>query len=281
MRRASRVQRGNAGPQNSRLMIVAVIVIAFISLCYVSSGTRTTVVRLRIPNHPTSSSNGSRGIAHPAAAGAAGANAAATAQTSTPSSIAGGSKTQQLQNPPAIAFQTPAAGAPTPTGKHFSQQGTHQDETIDKLLQGMTGGFFVESGAFDGVIFSNTLFLEATRNWTGLLVEANPLLHQKILQRSNRTSSRAINACLSPTGQHTQLDFILGDSIGGLSGYMSAAHKNRIYSEIASTPGGDPGPTNSGEKIKVECWSLAAMMAVLGKTRIDYWRWVRAHRRSS
>lgn len=207
------------------------------------------------------------GTANPAAAVAAGANAVAAVQLSVSSRKAGGGTTQQLQNPPASAFQRPAAGAPPPIGKHLSQQGTRQDETIDKLLQGMTGGFFVESGAFDGVIFSNTLFLEATRNWTGLMVEANPLLHQKIIQHSNRTSSHAINACLSPTGQHTQLGFILGDSIGGLSGYMSEAHKNRIYREIASTPGGDPGPTNSGEKLKVECWSLNAMMSVLGKNQ--------------
>jgi hypothetical protein len=88
------------------------------------------------------------------------------------------------------------------------------------------------------------------------------------------TASRAINACLSPTGQHEQLDFILGDAIGGLSSYMSESHKQRIKNEIAGTPGGKAaaGPTNTGKPVSVDCWPLHAMMAALGKTRIDYLR---------
>ena len=35
-------------------------------------------------------------------------------------------------------------------------------------------GFFIEAGAFDGETFSNTLFFELKKNWTGLLVEPNP-----------------------------------------------------------------------------------------------------------
>jgi hypothetical protein len=30
-----------------------------------------------------------------------------------------------------------------------------------------TGGFFVEAGAYDGVIVSNTLLMEAMYGWTG------------------------------------------------------------------------------------------------------------------
>jgi hypothetical protein len=35
----------------------------------------------------------------------------------------------------------------------------------------MSNGFFIECGAYDGEIFSNSLFFELKRNWTGLLVE--------------------------------------------------------------------------------------------------------------
>lgn len=44
---------------------------------------------------------------------------------------------------------------------------------MDKILNGKTGGFFVEAGAFNGEYLSNSLFFEIHRNWTGLLVEAN------------------------------------------------------------------------------------------------------------
>jgi len=35
-------------------------------------------------------------------------------------------------------------------------------------------GFFIEIGSYDGESLSNTLFFEMRRNWTGLLIEANP-----------------------------------------------------------------------------------------------------------
>jgi hypothetical protein len=280
MRHGKKAPRGKDGPQNAaRVLMVAVIIILLNLVLYLLAASRRTVVRVHIGAHVSelASNSGAGGITQPQRAFAAASETVASyinaAGTVKPGG-AGSQQTQQLQHPSVDAFKRPAAGMPAPVGMHFSQQGIHQDTTIDSILQGMTGGFFVESGAFDGVVFSNTLFFEASRNWTGLLVEANPALFQKVLQRSNRTASRAINACLSPTGQHEQLEFILGDAIGGLSSYMSESHKQRIQNEIAGTPGGEAaaGPTNTGKTVSVDCWPLHAMMAALGKTRIDYWR---------
>jgi hypothetical protein len=39
-------------------------------------------------------------------------------------------------------------------------------------------GFFVEIGGYDGESFSNSLFLEKERGWSGLLVEANPYTYE-------------------------------------------------------------------------------------------------------
>ena len=35
-------------------------------------------------------------------------------------------------------------------------------------------GFFIEAGAYDGEIYSNSLYYELKHGWTGLLVEPNP-----------------------------------------------------------------------------------------------------------
>ena len=35
-------------------------------------------------------------------------------------------------------------------------------------------GFFIEAGAHDGELISNTLFFELKQSWTGLLIEPNP-----------------------------------------------------------------------------------------------------------
>ncbi len=43
-----------------------------------------------------------------------------------------------------------------------------------KLFGRSSGGFFIEAGAHNGHDISNTLYLEKTLGWTGILVEPNP-----------------------------------------------------------------------------------------------------------
>ncbi|CAC5410029.1 unnamed protein product [Mytilus coruscus] len=63
------------------------------------------------------------------------------------------------------------------TDTHYSQ--AHQDETLYQISR-KKNGFFVEMGAFNGQLFSNTMWLERKHNWTGLLIEANPDLCRQI-----------------------------------------------------------------------------------------------------
>ena len=47
----------------------------------------------------------------------------------------------------------------------------------------INNGFFVEAGAYDGEAFSNTLFFELKKNWTGLLVEPNPDAFEMLIRK--------------------------------------------------------------------------------------------------
>ena len=65
----------------------------------------------------------------------------------------------------------------------------------------LPSGSFVELGAFDGVINSNTFMLERCYAWTGLLIEASPSNYQKLITSSNRTASMVHSAiCAAPGG---------------------------------------------------------------------------------
>ena len=61
----------------------------------------------------------------------------------------------------------------------FGQFG--QPEFLDRVIfQGaVKNGFFIEAGADDFETDSNTLLFEIKRNWTGLLVEPNPITYPK------------------------------------------------------------------------------------------------------
>jgi FkbM family methyltransferase len=56
------------------------------------------------------------------------------------------------------------------------------------------GGFFVEAGAYDGFIQSNTYWLERFRGWRGVLVEPIPHLYERA--RKQRPASHVVNSAL-------------------------------------------------------------------------------------
>ena len=65
---------------------------------------------------------------------------------------------------------------PIPTS--FHGQGAFTDEAEDEFVFArlfssplLRNGNFIEIGAHDGIIFSNTLFFERNLSWSGLLVE--------------------------------------------------------------------------------------------------------------
>lgn len=57
-------------------------------------------------------------------------------------------------------------------------------------------GFFVELGANDGILQSNTFYLEKLKGWRGILIEPLPRLYRKA--KRNRRNSQVINAACVP-----------------------------------------------------------------------------------
>src|ERR1700722_3302200 len=55
-----------------------------------------------------------------------------------------------------------------------------QDLFALEILGGMRGGFFLDSGAADGVSASNTLLLERSFGWRGICIEPNRSLFSKL-----------------------------------------------------------------------------------------------------
>ena len=71
-------------------------------------------------------------------------------------------------------------------GSYQSQHG--EDRWLDKYFSQKQHGFFVEVGAYDGIVLSNTYHFEKERGWTGVLVE--PDVKKAKLCRENRANSR-------------------------------------------------------------------------------------------
>jgi FkbM family methyltransferase len=87
---------------------------------------------------------------------------------------------------------------------------THSlNELDDRMLKylNFNNGFFIEAGANDGIIQSNTYLYEKEFKWTGLLVEPNPLKYSEC--KSNRPNSIVENYALVSSNYST--DTIFGD----------------------------------------------------------------------
>jgi FkbM family methyltransferase len=107
-------------------------------------------------------------------------------------------------------------GLPMPRGRRFSQYG--QDALIGDVLFRGRKGVFVDVGARDGTIISNTRYLEQALGWTGIAVEPHPDLFAT-LKRTR--SCRSFNVAASDS-EREGLDFVryLEEPMGN-SGFLS------------------------------------------------------------
>ena len=71
-----------------------------------------------------------------------------------------------------------------------------QDKWVEEMTEGKTGGFFVEVGAYDGLVSSNTYYLENVLGWKGICIEASPVYYQALL--NNRPLSTNVNLAVMP-----------------------------------------------------------------------------------
>ncbi|AMJ61025.1 FkbM family methyltransferase [Bosea sp. PAMC 26642] len=93
-----------------------------------------------------------------------------------------------------------------------------QERWVLAMCMGRRDGRFAEIGAFDGVLHSNTYFLETDHGWSGVLVEPNPLLFTKL--KASRTALCLEKAVYRESGQ--RLSFVASEEIGTLAEYAEA-----------------------------------------------------------
>lgn len=100
--------------------------------------------------------------------------------------------------------------------KSYSQPITRQDLWVVDRLNSRPGGTFVELGAHDGIRHSNTMLLEECYGWTGLLIEPQPKLYDKLLL--NRPNVMHTDSIINDKVEDVY--FLLGDAYGGIAHHM-------------------------------------------------------------
>lgn len=117
----------------------------------------------------------------------------------------------------------------------LSQDG--QDQFIVKLFRNKRNGVFVDIGAYDGIDFSNTFYLEKELNWKGICIEPNPFVFEKL--KTNRKSICLNSGVGEKSGSYKFLAVTgTGTMLSGLIDMFDEKHLLRIDTEIKNNGGG-------------------------------------------
>ena len=130
----------------------------------------------------------------------------------------------------------------------------NQPPVIEALFKAGQDRFFVEAGAYDGIMGSNSLRLELSRDWKGLLVEPNPQLYS--LVKSRNRNAWTLGSCLSMETTPQIVTFDAADQVGGI-----------VNTETGEKPG---VAFVEREDITIQCVPLYSVIQALGNPRIDF-----------
>jgi FkbM family methyltransferase len=115
-----------------------------------------------------------------------------------------------------------------------SKSQIQQDVILDtQVFKEKRNGFFVEVGALDGFGASNTYFFEKERNWSGLLIEPNPIEFAKMANVSRDLSIKE-NCAISDVEMDVNFLAIGGpcNVLSGIMEFYNSQHLDRINREL-------------------------------------------------
>ena len=136
-----------------------------------------------------------------------------------------------------------------------SQHG--EDRWLEQYFEGRRDGFFVEVGAYDGVVLSNSFYLESI-GWRGLLVEPNPGKAAEC--RENRPLAKVFECAAVGSGNAGEVSFEVVE--GG-----------EVYSTLAMSPEHSARLAQYGlqaRKIIVRGRTLDSILEEARLPRVDY-----------
>ena len=140
-----------------------------------------------------------------------------------------------------------------------------EDVTLMKMFfsKMKTPGTFVEMGALDGVIFSNSIAYEETYGWSGVLIEANPVSCEKLFKEPRRARSTKFCSavCDDSKKRFLEFEFVDDPAVGGAVEAlktMDAEWKESWHSAGAAK-----------KRSMVPCAPLSMLLRSTGVTAID------------
>jgi FkbM family methyltransferase len=145
--------------------------------------------------------------------------------------------------------------------RSYSQ--SYQDKFLDKyVFNGRENGCFVEIGAYDGVMFSNSLFFEKHRNWKGICIEPLPEQFRK-LEKARKCV--CVHGCVTSDDGQATLLHVDGpaEMLSGIVGRFDDRHAERIDRELVFLGG-------KKVEVSVNSYKLSTLLDKNSIRHVDY-----------
>jgi len=119
---------------------------------------------------------------------------------------------------------------------YYSQCG--EDEFLNETyFKNKRDGVYIELGALDGVLYSNTKFFEDELHWSGILIEPHPYKYEDL--KKNRPNNILFNSPVSNSTENIIFRYFV-DNYSGVSGIeetLPQEHLNGFYTHICEPQG--------------------------------------------
>eukprot|EP00955_Chlamydomonas_euryale_P062541 358410-Chlamydomonas_euryale.AAC.3 len=140
--------------------------------------------------------------------------------------------------------------------RHRVSQDGEEFRLYNDYFCGAENGTFLEMGALDGILLSNTYALEQGLNWGGVLIEANPVSYRALAR--NRPSAITIRSAVCATDNIVTF-CQSSPQISGIWEFMSEGFKQQWY------PNGLPAST-----IQLPCVPLSRLLHLARITHYNF-----------
>jgi FkbM family methyltransferase len=141
--------------------------------------------------------------------------------------------------------------------RHYNESKSQRfhDLFVLFLTQGKRNGYFVEFGATNGVMFTNTYLLETDFGWSGILAEPAHGWHNELYK--NRKCTIETRCVWNKSGEHLEFNEVPERGLSIIDAY--------------SESDGNSATRKQGDKCTVETISLNDLLKINGAPRrIDY-----------
>lgn len=134
---------------------------------------------------------------------------------------------------------------------------------INHWFYGMKNGIVIESGALDGILYSNSNVFETYLNWTSILVEADPENYRFL--RINRPNAITVNGALCSEPRLLHYSSLGVIPVRGFVEFMTPSFMKQWHGKIFNNK------TKIDDLPTVQCMPMKRLLKQLSVTHVDLW----------